>query len=41
MNLPFYSAVYSLCSSDKPKGQEIFTLKKEPQTYRIGESGFR
>jgi meiotic recombination protein SPO11 len=24
-----------LCSSDKPKGQEIFTLKKEPQTYRI------
>ncbi|CAL9220629.1 unnamed protein product [Arabidopsis halleri] len=24
-----------LCSSDTPKGQEILTLKREPQTYRI------
>ncbi|XP_010465120.1 PREDICTED: meiotic recombination protein SPO11-1-like isoform X1 [Camelina sativa] len=23
------------CSSDKPKGQDILTLKREPQTYRI------
>ncbi|EOA30800.1 hypothetical protein CARUB_v10013943mg, partial [Capsella rubella] len=24
-----------ICSSDNPKGQEILTLKREPQTYRI------
>lgn len=34
----FASVVYSFCSSDEPKGQEILTLKKESQTFRIGES---